>query len=105
MVFLITVVTDGPAQVLIFLLRWPIAVTVILSRGLGCVDPRRQNGALRPGAAGAAIATISIVPILLVVPARSLGFDGLGTMRKHSSCLVGVERKGTLVPDVILDRF
>ena len=71
--FLITDVTDGLAQVLIFLLRWPVAttITIVLSRSLDGIDPSGGGGALRLETAGAAIVTISIRLTLLVVPARS----------------------------------
>ena len=72
MAILVTVVTSCPAQVFIFPTCWLVAATVILSQTLGCVDPCGRDGTLSPEAAGAAIATISIVPILLMVPARSL---------------------------------
>ena len=102
----VTVVTGGLAQVPIFPTCWLVAATIILSRGLGCVDPSGRGGALRPRAAGAAIATISIVPTLLMVPARSLqGLSLLGMMRGHCLSLLGVERKGVSVPGVVLGRF
>ena len=106
MALLVTVVTDGPAHVPVFPTCWLVAATIISCRGLGCVDPSGRGGALRPGAAGATIATISIVPTLLMVPARSLrGLSLLGTMRRHGLCLLGVERKGVSVPGVVLGRF
>ena len=106
MALLITIVTGGPAHVSIFPTCWLVAATIISSRGLGCVDPSGRGGALRPGAAGATIATISIVPTLLMVPARSLqGLSSLGTMRRHGLCLLGAERKGVSVPSVVLGRF
>ena len=54
---------------------------------------------------GAVIVTIPITPIFLMVPARSFGLDRLGAMRRHGSCLLGEERKGALVSDVIFGRF
>ena len=105
MALLIIVVTGGPAQVPIFPTRWLVAVTIILSQGLGCVDLSGRGGALRPGAVGAAIATIPIAPTFLGVPARSLGLGGLSAMRRHGSCPLGAERKGALVLGVILGRF
>ena len=71
MALLITIVTGGPAHIPIFPTRWLVAATIISSRDLGRVDPSSRGGALRPGAAGAAIATIPIVSTLLMVPARS----------------------------------
>ena len=106
MALLVTVVTGGPAHVSIFPMCWLVTATIISSRGLGCVDPSGRGGALRPGVAEAAIATISIVLTLLMVPARSLrGLSSLGTMRRHGSCLLGAERKGASVPGVVLGRF
>ena len=105
MALLVTVVTGGPAHIPIILPHWLVAATIISSRGLGCVDPRGRGGALRPGAAGAAIATISIAPTLLVVPARSLSLSGLGAMKRHGSCLLTTERNGASVPNVILGSF
>ena len=106
MALLVTVVTGGSAHVAIFPTCWLVAATTILSQGLGCVDTSGRGEALRPGAAGAAIATISIVPTLLIVPARSLrGLSSLETMRRHGSCLLGAERKGASVPSVVLNRF
>ena len=69
------------------------------------MDPSRRGQALRPGAAEAAIATIPIAPTLLVVLASFLVLDGLKLMRRHGSCLVRAERKGTLVVGVISGRF
>ena len=106
MALLVTVVTGGPAHVPVFPTCWLVAATIISCRGLGCVDPSGRGGALRPGAAGAMIATISIVPTLLMVPARSLqGLSSLGTMRGHGLCLLGAEQKGALVPDMVFGRF
>ena len=106
MAFLVTVVTGGPAHIPIFPTRWLVASTIISSRGLGCVDPSGRDGALRPGTAGAVIATIPIMPTLLIVPARSLqGLSSLKTMWRHGLCLLGAEQKGALVPGVILGRF
>ena len=106
MAFLVTVVISGLANVPIFLMRWLVAATIILSRSLGHVDPSGRGGALRPGAMGAVIATISIMPTFLIVPARSLrGLSLLRTMRRHSSFLLRAERKKALVPDVIFGRF
>ena len=103
---LMTVVTGGPAHVPIFTTCWLVAATIILSRGLGCVDPSGRGEALRPEAAGAAIATISIMPTLLMVPARSFqDLSSLGKMRKHDLCLLGAEQKGASVPGVVLSRF
>ena len=106
MAFLVIVVTGGPAHVPIFPMRWLVAATLISSWSLGYVDPSGQGGALRPGAAGAAIATIPIISTLLMVLAGSLqGLSSLETMRRHCLCLLGAERKGALVPGMILDRF
>ena len=105
MTLLITVVIGGPAHVRIFPTRWLVAAIIISSRGLGRVDPSGRGGALRSRAAGAVIATISIAPTLLVVPAMFLGLGGLGAMRKHGLCLVRAEKKGALVPDVIFGNF
>ena len=95
------------AQVLILSLRWPIAATITtgLNWGFGCIDRSNRGGALRPRAAGVAIATILIALILLVVLARSLALVELRAMRRHGSCLVGAERKGALVPGMILSTF
>ena len=106
MTLLVIVVTYGLAQVLIFSLRWPIAVTIILSQGLGRVDANCQGEVLRPGAAGAAIKTIFVPPTLLMV--LTLFFWDLrmlGTMRKHGLCFLRAEQKGVLVLDVIFGRF
>ena len=106
MAFLVTVVTSGPAHISIFLMRWLVAATIISSRALGRVDLSGRGGTLRPGAAGAPIATIFIVPILFMVPARSLrGLSSLRTMRRHGLCLLKAERKGASVLGVILGRF
>ena len=106
MAFLVTVVTGGPAHIPIFPTRWLGAATIISSRGLGRIDPSGWGRTLRPGAVRAAIATISIVPTLLIVPARSfLGLSYLGTMRKHGLCLLRAEWKGALVSGVVLGRF
>ena len=106
MALLVTVVTSGLAQVFIFSLHWPIAVMVISSRGLKHVDPSRRDRTLRPGAAGAVIAIISIAPTFLVVSARSFqGLSLLKTMKRHGSCLLGAERKRTSVPEVFLVGF
>ena len=72
MALLVTVITDGPAHVPIFLTRWLVAATIISSRGLGRVDPSGWDGALRLGAAGAVIAIIPIMPTFLMVLVRSL---------------------------------
>ena len=105
MALLVTVVKSGLAQVPIFPTRWLVTATTILSQNLGRVDPCSQGRALRPGVAEAAIATIFIAPTLLVVPARSFDLDGLKPMRRHGSCLLEAERKGTLILDVIVNRF
>ena len=92
MPLLVTVITGGPAQVPIFPTRWLVAATIILSQGLGCVNPSGRGGALRPGAVGAAIATLPIMHTFLVVLARSFqGLSSLGTMIKHGWCLLGAE--------------
>ena len=104
-VFFVTVVKSGLAQVFIFLTCWLVAAKIISSRGLGCIDPSGRGGALRPGVARAAIAIIPIAPTLLVVLVSSLGFGGLGAMRRHGSCLLKAEQRGILVPGVIFDRF
>ena len=102
----VTVVTGGLAHVPIFLKLWLVAATIILSRGFSRIDPSDRGGALRPGAAGAIIATILIVLIFLMVPARSLqGLSSLRTMRRHSLYFLGAEQKGALVPNMILNRF
>ena len=72
MELLVTIVTGGPAHVPIFPTRWLVAATIILRRGLGRDDLSGRGGALKPGAAGAAIVTISIVPTFLMVPAQFL---------------------------------
>ena len=106
MVLLITIVIGGPAHVLIFPTRWLVAATIISNRGIGRVNPSGRGEALRPGAAGAAIATIPIVLILLMVLAWSLqDLSSLKTMRRHGLCLLKLEQKGALVPSVILGRF
>ena len=105
MALLVTVVTSGPAQVPIFPTCWLVAATIISSQGLGCIDPHGRDKALRPRAAGAAIAMISIAPTLLVVPARSLGLGGLEAMRRQGLCLLRDERKEALVPSVIVGSF
>ena len=101
----ITVVTNGPTQVLIFPMRWLVAATVIMSRGLSCVDLNGQGEALRPEAAGAKIATIAILPTLLVVLSRSLSFGGLRAIGRNGSCLLKAEQSKTSVWGVIFDRF
>ena len=88
MALFVTVVIGGPAQAPIFSTCWPIAATMILSRGLGCVDPSGQGRALKPRAAGAVITTIFITPTFLVIPASSFGLGGLRAMRRHGLCLV-----------------
>ena len=103
---LVTVVTGGPAYVPIFPKRWLIAATIISSRGLGCVDSSSRSGALKPGAAGPVIVTIPIVSTFLVALARSFQYLSLlGTMKRHSFCLLVAERKGASVPGVIFNRF
>ena len=84
---------------------WLVAATIISSRGLGFVDFSGWGGALKPGATGAAIATISIAPTLLVIPARFFSLRELRAMRRHGSCLLKAEQKGTLIPGVIFGRF
>ena len=104
--FFVTVVTSDTTHIPIFLTRWLVAATIILSRGLGRVDPSDRGKVLRPGAVGAAIAMISIVPTFLIVPARSLqGLSSLGTMKKDGLCLLGAEEKGASVHGVVLGRF
>ena len=105
MALFVTILIDGLAQVSIFPTRWLVAATIISSRGIGCVNPSARSEALGPGAARAAVATIPISPTLLVVLARCFGLGGLGVMRRHSSYLLGAERKGIPVPAVILGRF
>ena len=105
MAFLVTVVTGGLAHVNIFPTRWLVAGRIISSLSLGGADLDGRGGALRPRAAGAAIATIPIATTLLVVPARSLGLSGLRAMRSYGSCLLWAEQKGALVLAVILGRF
>ena len=78
---------------------------IILRRGFSRIDSRCQGEALRPGAAGAAIATIPIASTFLIVPASSLSLGRLGAMRKHGLCLVRAEQKGFLVPGLIFGRF
>ena len=76
MALLVTIVTDDPAYVFIFPTRWLIAAIIISSRDLSCVDPSSQGEALRPRTVGAVIATIPIMPTLLMVLAQSLqGFS------------------------------
>ena len=70
MAIFITIIIGGPAQVLIFPTRWLVAATIISSRGFGCADSIGRGEALWIEAAEAAIATILIVPILLVVSAE-----------------------------------
>ena len=91
MALLVTVVTGAPAQVFIFPMRCLVVATIILSQGLGHVVSSSRGRALKPGATGAAIATISIAPTLLVVPARSLGLGGLEAIKRHDLCPVGAE--------------
>ena len=89
---LITIVTGDLAYVLIFPTRWLFAATIISSRGLGHVDLSGRGAALRPEAAGAAIATIPIVLTFLIVPAWSFqAFSSLGTMRRLGSCISGAQ--------------
>ena len=68
MVLFVTIVTGGPAYVSIFPTRWLVAATIISNRGLDHINPSGRGGALRPGAARAAIVTIPIVSIFLMVP-------------------------------------
>ena len=106
MVLLITVVTGGPTHISIFPTHWLVVATIILSWSFGRVDPSGRGGVLRPEAAGAAIAIIFIVLILLMVSARSLqGLSLLETMRRHGLYLLGAEQKGASVPGVTLGRF
>ena len=67
MTLLVTIVTGGPAHISIFPTHLLVAATIILSWGFGHVDSSGRGGALRPGAARAAILTIPIVPTLLRV--------------------------------------
>ena len=107
MLFFVTIVTGGLAQVSIFPTHWPVAATIITiaSRSVSCVDHSGRAGALRPGATGTTIATIPIAPNLLVVPARSLGLSVLAAIRSHGSYLRGVEQKGALALGEIRGRF
>ena len=107
MPFLITIITGGLTQVPIFPTRWLVTamITIVWSQSLGCADPSGRGIAVRLGAAGTAIVTILIPSTLLVISARSLGFGGLGAIKKHGLCLVKAERKRALVPGVILGRF
>ena len=106
MALLVTVLTGGLTHVPIFSTRWLIAATIISSRGLSHVDPSGRGEALRPGAVGVVIVTISIMPTLLMVPARSLrGLSSLATMRSHGLCLLEAEQKGASVPGVVFGRF
>ena len=106
MVFLVIVITGGLVHAPISPMRWLVAATIIFCRGLVCVDPRDRGEFLRLGAAGGAIATIFIVPTLLVVLARSLlGLNLLQSMEKHSMCLLRMEQKGASVPSAIFGRF
>ena len=107
MSLLITIVTDGLTQVLIFLTRWPVAatITIVSSRGLHSVALSCRSETLRLPIAGAAIMTIPISLILLVVSARSFGLNGLEVIRRHGSCLVRAEWKTALVPGIIFGRF
>ena len=106
MALLVIVVTGGLAHIPNFPTCWLVAATIISSRSFGYIDSSGRSGSLRPEAAGAAIATISIVPTFLMVPTRSLqGLSLLGTIRRHFSCLLGAERKGVSVPGVVLGRF
>ena len=106
MALLVIVVIGSPAQVFIFPTCWLVVATIILSWGLGYIDPSGRGGALRPGATRVATATISIVPTLLIVPTWSFrGLGLLGTMRKHGLCLLEAEQKGALVFGMILGRF
>ena len=106
MAFFITVIIGGLAQILIFLLRWPITVIIILRRGFGCVDSSCQSRILIPRATGTAIATIFISPIFLVVLARLFwGFRLLKRMKRHGLCLLKVERKRISVLRVFFGRF
>ena len=106
MALLITIVIDDPAQVPIFSTCWLVTTTIILSRGLSCVNPSGRGGAPRPGAVRAAIATISIVHTLPVISAQSLwGLSLHGTMRMHGLCLLRAEQKKASISGVILGRF
>ena len=106
MAFLVIVVTGVPAHVLIFLTHWLVAATIISSQGIGRVDCSGRDGALSPGAAKAAIVTIAIMPTFLMVLAQSLqDLSSLKTIRRHGLCLLEAERKGALIPHVILGRF
>ena len=92
MAFLVTIVTSVPTHIPIFPMHWLVAATMISNRSLGCVDSNGRGEGLRPGAARAVIATIPIVPIFLVFPARSLwDLSSLGTIRRHGLCLLGAE--------------
>ena len=54
----------------------------------------------------ATIATIVIVPILLMVPGQSFqGLSSLKTIKRHGSCLFGAEQNEALVPSLIFGRF
>ena len=105
MALLVTIVTGGLAQVPIFPTRLLVAAIIILSRGLGYIDSSGQSGVLRPRATRSAIATILIVATFLVVLARSFGLGGLVAMRRHGSCILGVEQKEALVLGVTFGRF
>ena len=105
MALLVIVVTGALAHVFIFPMRWLVAATIISSLDLGCVDSSSRGGALRPGSAGSGIATISIMPTLVMVSARSSqALSSLGTMRRHGLCLLEAEQKGASVPGMILGR-
>ena len=106
MALLVPVVTVGLAYVPIFPTRWLVPATIISSQSLGRVDPSGRGGALRLRAAKATIATILIMLTLLMVLVRSLqSLSLLETMRRHGSCLLEAERKGALVPSMILGTF
>ena len=106
MTLFVKIVTGGPTHISISPTRWLVAATIILSQDLGRIDPSGWGGALRPRATKAAIATISIMFILLMIPAQSLwGFSSLGMMKRHDLYLLGAERKEALIPNMIFDRF
>ena len=69
------------------------------------LTPVAGGEALSHRAAGAVIAIILIVPIFLVVLAKSLGLSRLEAIRKYGLCLMRAERKGASILGMTLGRF
>ena len=72
-----------PTSIFVFLLWWPVAVTVVWRRGINWVNPIGQGEALKSRATRTTIG-FSIAPIFIIVLARFLGvFSMLRAIEKQ----------------------